>query len=665
MKKLLLLITAIMCLSAGVNAQWVFMSNDTTNSNSHWSGYFASGTDNYTNISSNTTDKVEGTASMQVDYKIHASEGWGGYTVRVFANDPSLPNSRYDLSSGKYLSYWYKVTQAATKTNAGDVNFEFKIKEKTGDGGEDRWLKSAGTILETAGGWTQVIISLNQDSLSMQAGDDNKKFEPWAIYGFELAFVYITGDNIHTASGQVLLDKFQILGERYQPIMNLDDAADTTSDRKRKDAFWALNDMSWDGDAGARHMILSNETSDKVQGAGALKVDYAVVGSQDWGGYAELEHEFATPPADMFERSGMAFYFKNLVANQLAGRFMLRFDVTDIDPGTQATEMWTAVAPINMDVTSEWQLVHLPFKQAVNAENANIPWYELKVGDIGFTHREGDNGKVFDPTNIKKIRVGLIILGGAKGPDKVASGQFLLDFFTPTGYKNADKTPPAAPEDIIAFYNANTNIVSWTDTPDESKETYSIFYDSKPVTDLSASSVLTLGSAIPEGSGSYTHYLFAPYTDKQVSYYYNMSAKDEAGNEGTIGTSSPVTTGTAKGIPVVSNIKPAGFVADGNLKEWTSSPIVPFILDGNDGVSHTKGAVDGKSDIWMKAWVAVSNDSLFVAYEVHDDIIITDTTKNTYEVDSPDLFISTYKYKGKDHASYRRGLTPDYHFRFN
>jgi hypothetical protein len=58
-------------------------------------------------------------------------------------------------------------------------------------------------------------------------------------------------------------------------------------------------------------------------------------------------------------------------------------------------------------------------------------------------------------------------------------------------------------------------------------------------------------------------------------------------------------------------------------------------------------------------------NNLYVAFDVVDNVVAVDTTKNDYEQDSPDIFIGLYDWKGKRHDGYARGTTPDYHLRFS
>ncbi len=673
MKKSLFLMTLLMCLSLGASAQWVWQPLDTTGTDTFWGGPYQNGPTGFVNVSNNTTDKVEGAASLQIDYRVEAFDGWGGYGVR--AVDNSTKPGRVDLSSGKYLSFWYKVVTGAVKSAPGELNFEFKVQDKTTEAGRDLWLHGFGTIMESAGPWTQVMIPLEEktgavSNWNLQFGDDNKKFEPWANTGYEVAFVYIPTagggpSNTPFVTGTVLFDKLQIIGAKNQVVMSFDEStvADTTTDRTKKDAFWQLGDMSWDGAAGARHMIMSKENVDTVQGTQALKIDYAIVGSQDWGGYAEIDHIFPNL-VDMSGKTALNFYLKNLEANTLTGRFALRVELYDEENGV--LECWSSIANVDMDKTSDWQLVTLPFSAA------SKPWYDLRKGDLGFIQRDDPkNGGIFSIDKIKKIRIGFIVFHAAGepfGPTVIANGKFLIDFMTPSGFKDNDITAPKAPEDLFGLAADYSNLISWTDLTGETGETYNLFYSQSSITDIAAPGVYALARSVARGKGAAEHILYSPLIDRPTENYYAIYAKDASGNfdvaKGLSSLASSVSN-TAKGIPVVYNIAPAGFKADGKLSDWAG--IQPWVLKTDDGSGHKVGWTvhDGDADLWFKAWIAIANDSMYVAYEVHDDIVFTDSTKDSYNQDAPDLFISFYPYKGKDHIGYTSGSSPDYHYRFD
>ena len=101
------------------------------------------------------------------------------------------------------------------------------------------------------------------------------------VKGFEIALVYITpGGTVNTpfVTGSVLIDKLELVGNRYKPFQTFDNAA--------ADVF-SVDYMSWAG-AGAGSATLTNNTTDFVEGTGSMQLDYTVNASQDWGGYVNM-----------------------------------------------------------------------------------------------------------------------------------------------------------------------------------------------------------------------------------------------------------------------------------------------------------------------------------------------------------------------------------------
>ncbi len=677
MKRLLTTLFALTAMVSLASAQWAWAplnagqgSDETYVPSKENAGYYDNGATAYCKIS-DTTESKDGKGAFHIKYRVEAGDGWGGYVVRVHLNDLAIMGEagHYDLQAGKYISFWIKNTVKPTKTQAGDVNFEFKIKEKkVSDGNEDRWVKNMGTILEsTPDEWTQFTIPLEGSEWSKQAGGADGEFTPWETFGWEIAVVYITsgGSSDIAAEGEFIFDNIQILDQRFAPVMSFDNQSDTTSNRSRKDATWLLNDMSWDGAAGARKMVLSNETVDTVEGLGAMKAEYAIVGSQDWGGYAELEHVFETP-VDLSTNSGFALYVKTLVANQLTGRFMLRLDVTDEVNGAQ--EMWTTVINADVDHVTDWQYVQMPFSLTDTA------WYNLKPGHTGFTKREGNNNGIFDQDKIKKLRIGFIVLhkaGEPVGPNVIASGTLLFDLWTPTGFRDIDTTPPTPVQDIFGLAVEEGKVaITWSDNSGEENEKYNVYYSYEPMTentDLTGEGVFVLASGIGESIGSASHVFYSPLYPATYRHYYAVNCVDKSGNVGKPGVIPDPVINVSRVAPLVSDIAPANFAADGDLSDWASIP--GWTLKISDGsateINPSSWDISDDNDASMEAKVALADGNLYVAMKVTDDIYFVDATKASYEQDAPDLFIGLYKYRGKNHVGYKRGETPDYHFRFN
>ena len=105
---------------------------------------------------------------MKIDYKIEASEDWGGWgwvvrtTYNVSAGGSSLPY--IDLSNGNYLNFWYKILIPANITQTGIINFEFKLAEFNDAGQRELWNQFTNLNLsDNSGDWLNVTIPLKQD----------------------------------------------------------------------------------------------------------------------------------------------------------------------------------------------------------------------------------------------------------------------------------------------------------------------------------------------------------------------------------------------------------------------------------------------------------------------------------------------------------------------
>jgi hypothetical protein len=233
-----------------------------------------------------------------------------------------------------------------------------------------------------------------------------------------------------------------------------------------------------------------------------------------------------------------------------------------------------------------------------------------------------------------------------------------------TGNPVIDVIAPQAPTNVSATAGTFLNTILWTDVPGESGERYTIYYSLNPITDVEAPGVEVAKLNFGEGNELYDHLLLAPATDQNVTYYYAVTCMDGAGNMSVVSQNSAPVTNLAKGQTPVSPVPPTNFAADGDLGDWAG--ITPFRMFPSDGSGHivTNTTIDGDADLSILAYVAMDNDFMYVAFDVVDDIVSTDTTLASYLIDSPDLFIGLYNWHGAPHTSLKRGEEPDYHFRF-
>lgn len=668
--------------SFSASAQWVWAplnkgqaADETYLPSTRDIGFFANGINSYGTIS-DTTESVDGNGAFNIKYHVEAYDFWGGYVVRAHFNDLSVlgRDGHYDLSNGKYISFWIKVTGQAVKDQPGDVNFEFKLKEKRhADTGEDRWLYNAGPILDApAGNWQQIIVPLDQWHFSAQANDENGEWEPWNIYGWEIAVVYISAGNSTqppAATGSFLMDKIQILGQRYEPLMSFDNQADTTYDPIRKPAFWTVNPFGPTSFYSGFPVSLSNENQDSVEGDGCLGIAYNLVSDDTWPGIVSLNHEFSSPVhlgpdlSSVFNK--MVFYLKTIEPSSMKDKFFLKISLGDEKDGK--IEFWDAVPEADFNKETGWQYIELPFQFSEKSGR------ELLPGDKGWALREKTNDGLFDLERIKSVQFQLILYRKDNFPpggvDAVVGGKFLIDLMTGSGFLYEHGDPPAGPGMVAATaLETGKNLILWEDNPGEIGEYYTVFRANHPITDLTDPTVKIVATGIPEDRQSAEHLFNYPLDSKNLKFWYAVLCTDKYGNVDStqFGTTDQPTENDARPVPIVLSETSFGFQADGDLSEW--SRLQPWDMKPSNGtgtIITQLGSNNGDQDLSAKIWINFSDDSLFIALHVFDNIVFTDTTAAAYNQDAVEFFFGAYEYRGADHRNYSRGEKPDYHFMFN
>jgi hypothetical protein len=249
----------------------------------------------------------------------------------------------------------------------------------------------------------------------------------------------------------------------------------------------------------------------------------------------------------------------------------------------------------------------------------------------------------------------------------VHSGKVLLSTIIPSGFRSTDTTGPDLVTGIQATPGSYVNLVTWTDVPNEPDSKYNVYFSESQFTEADDPNVEDLPPYnTPLGTQFATHVLRAPVTDQDVTYFYGVTATDNVGNKNKPAVIGPVTN-KAQGVPTIATAPPANFAVDGSVGDWSS--ITPIVLNSfrNPATAHMapNGQLNDSLDLSVKAYLAIDATNLYVAFDVVDDMISTDTTGTNYQQDSPDLFIGLYDWRGKKHSGYAHGKTPDYHLRFN
>jgi len=236
-----------------------------------------------------------------------------------------------------------------------------------------------------------------------------------------------------------------------------------------------------------------------------------------------------------------------------------------------------------------------------------------------------------------------------------------------------DKTPPALVTGVnVLKTSPYVNTIIWNDVPNEARSVYNVYYSKEPFTKISDQGVSQLPPYdIKLGTQTAIHILRSPITDQDVSYYYGVTARDSVYNTNQPAVAGPLTN-IGKGTPVIATTLP-NFTADGSLSEWTAAGVQPFIINPfrteplSAHIVGNAASVADSNDLSAKAYLAMDENNLYVAYDVVDDTVSIDTSTGnaTWAQDSPDLNIGLYDSQGGIHSGYHRGAEPDHMFRFS
>lgn len=496
----------------------------------------------------------------------------------------------------------------------------------------------------------------NTLGFALQFGDGDQELQLEHIKGFEVAMVYLTSGgptNTPYATGEILFDKMEIVGNRYAPLETFDNAAT---------GVFTIDDMSWAG-SGAGSVTLGNNSTDFVEGTGSMQLNYMVNCSQSWGGYINMTKTLTAPPDSFENRTALVLYIKNAVPHTgTSERLTMRFFVIENNTGTN--EDWVCEVPITLDQSSDWTRYYMPLvKEPTWTDGQGHQRFPNNGFAQPWWNPQGD--QLFNPDKITAWKIELSGGGNEYGSQgEQFSGTLLFDVLQQSGFQFADHEPPVAPTNVVAVPGTFTNLVTWSDVPNENNEKYFVYASMNPITDLTSPDVDLIASNIAGGVQVVDHLLIAPLTNQNVTYYYAVVCKDFAGNIGAPGFST-ATTNVAKGIAVVTTTVPA-FVADGNLSEWQSLPKFRMYPSDGTGTICPGYTITNDADCSADAWVAVDQNYLYIAFNVSDDVFYpVEQGLESYKLDSPDLFMGFYNWKNTMHTSYQRGNTPDYHLRFN
>ena len=634
MKKLLS-ISLLFLLSGWLHAQSQMINNFDAASpdTNYWAFFPEHGGQHYQTNSGAADDKgfihishvaapsTEGAGAMQLEYSAHNTESWGGYTKLEHWNPDS--NAVYDFSVYDTLALWYY--NAVPQSLPGRVHLRVNLHDvsdaangaNTYDVGQCEYYYSFHYVLDNEPGWHQIKIPLvsngswdgNGFNLTGWSGiAGNSTLDLDQIKGFSLEFSINGGGEGDFVTGTVILDKMELTGIAAKP--------------------WVIFNGK----------ILDNTMSQFTWGQSNL--------------------EFVNGAAENPKLDALLWTQGDEWGNGWSGAGW------NVDPAHDLKWRWDLDSlKLKMKIEEGTNSpIHFQFESGADGKvNYLLPiiadnqWHEYSIALKDFQNGDGT-------TNFNNEAITVFQF---MGEGNAIAGKKIYFEHIWTGSPEFDVINPEKPALVSGVPGQYSNLITWVDVPGEKGETYDVYYSFDPITDISAPGVEVVETGVPEGNQVSEHVLISPMVDQSVTYYYAVVCKDAAGNLSEVSPADAAITNVAKGVTTISPVAPANFAADGDLGEWAN--IAPFRMFPSDNSGHivTNTKIDGDADLSVNAYVAMDNDNLYVAFDVEDDIISSDSTIASYLRDAPDLFIGLYDWHGPSHISPKRGAEPDYQIRFN
>ncbi len=160
------------------------------------------------------------TASAQYDWKVDATEPWGGFASLLYGSDTTfLP----DMKGHTHMSLRYNNILASSKP--GNVVFRMQLHEYSeGNNSEEVWVYEQNTILDAAPGWKKLMIPLNDRGPGLTPNDQgfsnpgwsgvsgNSKLDWDKVRKYEIVFSAAQQGTVTT--GSILFDNLELYGKR-------------------------------------------------------------------------------------------------------------------------------------------------------------------------------------------------------------------------------------------------------------------------------------------------------------------------------------------------------------------------------------------------------------------------------------------------------------------
>ena len=619
MRKMLLLFLLCFTLPLVLSAQEVVQSFDAELPEGYFGTESSANSDStlsFTELSIVTDPVAMGEGALKVEYSVHNSESWGGYTKieHVLPADGGVFNwSEFDS-----ISFWYY--NETPQSLPGRINLRFElydvsnVPDTTTNAAEMEFYYSFHYVMDNAPGWNEIKMPLvdgrddpdldewngeafNRTGWSGVEGND--KLDKDKIKGFAWEFSISGSGDGDASAGVIILDHLTLKGSK---------------------SVLTLNPGFEDGVLDPWQTYEGGGGTFEVKQGNAYDGDYYLeIGITDNMWAVALQSDFPAAPKEGWILSAWVRDFSE--EDSLGDFAAMKIEPKDAD-GNLTGETPDVILP---GVTSEWK------KYVISRV---LPENTVTVTATLVASKWSGDGKSV-----------------AYGFDNIALAK--------TG--EIDDIPPEIPQNVAGnpAPGQGFNIVTWDDVPGEEGESYVVYASEEPFDDITAPGVEFVARVV-EGADRPVHHLYYPLVEKDLTYYYAVVCVDASLNESEPGFSESVTN-TAKAMATISLNPPTDFDADGDLSEWAATDIMPFRFNKTLGSNVGSGLFDDDADLDATAYLAVDDHYLYMAFDVIDNIFSFQDKGEFWLDDVVVVFIGLYNQTQK-HTGFQRGAEPDYRF---
>lgn len=567
-----------------------------------------------------SAESAVGDSSMRVEYSVHRTEGFGGYT-KIEHWHPDT-NSVYNWSAYDSISFMYYVETPQSLPTTVELRFcLYDVSENgaaTYEIDDSEYYYSFHKVLDATPGWNKIKMPL----------DWNDGW--WDGQGFKLTDW--TG-----IWGNTKLDKDQIKGYAFEFSIG------GSADHAISEGVLLIDEIALEN-PGKVEVIFFNGRS--------FPAEVSDIGTWGDSGYDVIEGAGYTPETNAVKwtvkNAWNGFWMKltnNVNMSFVWGTDSLKFKAK-VPAGTGPFRIWFedtndpvgksfySFDPAVWNWDGEWKMVELSLNKDLVTPDPH-PVDSSNIKGIVLMTEDGFNSEFVD-----------IMF------DDIWTGNPVIDIFPPEKVTNLQVTPGE-------YYNT----VSWNDVDGEEGEEYTVYSSFSPITDVEAAGVdvVTTVSESESVGNAVLDYLYAPNTDQNLSLYYAVVCTDSWGNVGEAEMTAGITRNDGRAIATIPVTGVDNFVADGDLSEWLAAGITPFRLSP-EYAFVTTGAVDDSTDLDGLIYIAMDSNYIYIAADVIDDVFYFNPG-NWWEQDAFEFFVGLYPFTGVKHPIFAmRGEEPDYKF---